>query len=205
MEVIDGKNPAVGMPLFEEEGRERYLDTDELARLLPVLMDDGGQIAKITRFLLATGLRLNECLSCEWKNIDINNHVMRIPGTGAKSKKTDSIPLNAAAVQVLEECDRNNDYPFANPHTGKPFVSIKKGFQNLMEKAELRGVTAHTLRHTAASLMINSGRSLYDVQKVLRHSSSQFTEKYAHLSQQSVMAASDTISQQLQRAASGKQ
>ena len=74
-----------------------------------------------------------------------------------------------------------------------------------MEQAEIEGVTAHTLRHTAASMMINAGRSLYDVQAVLRHSSSQVTEKYAHLSKQTVMAASDTISEQLMRAASGSQ
>ena len=66
-------------------------------------------------------------------------------------------------------------------------------------------ITLHGLRHTAASLMINSGRSLYDVQKVLRHSSSAVTEKYSHLSKQSVMAAVDTISEQLQRAAAGNQ
>ena len=130
---------------------------------------------------------------------------MRIPGAGAKSKKTDSIPLNAAAIQVLQECDKNTDYPFANPATGKPYVSIKKGFQKLMKQADIEGVTAHTLRHTAASIMINSGRSLYDVQKVLRHSSSAVTEKYSHLSPQSVMAASDTISDQLLRAAAGNQ
>ncbi len=72
-----------------------------------------------------------------------------------------------------------------------------------MDRAGIEGVTAHTLRHTSASMMINAGRSLYDVQAVLRHSSSQVTEKYAHLSKQSVMTASDTISDQLMRAASG--
>lgn len=72
-----------------------------------------------------------------------------------------------------------------------------------MKEAKLENVTAHVLRHTAASIMINSGRSLYDVQRVLRHSSSIVTEKYSHLSQQSVMAASDTISEQLLKAASG--
>jgi len=57
MEVIDIKNPAVGIPMFEETSRERHLDSDELARLLPVLIADDDQIAKIIRFLLATGLR----------------------------------------------------------------------------------------------------------------------------------------------------
>ena len=203
MEVIDAKNPAIGIPMFEEVGNERYLNEDELKRLMPVLMKTDNQIARITHFLLTTGLRLGECLNCRWEHIDIDNRVMVIPSKNAKSKKTDSIPLNDAAVQVLEKCDKNLPYPFANPATGKPYVSIKKGFLKLMEKATLQGVTAHTLRHTAASMMINAGRSLYDVQKVLRHSSSTVTERYSHLSQQSVMAASDTISEQLMRAASG--
>jgi integrase len=203
MEVIDIKNPAVGIPLLPEESKERYLDPGELSRLMPVLMNDDGQIAKIIRFLLATGLRLGECLNCEWSHIDIDNKVMTISSAMSKSKKTASIPLNAAAIQVLGECDREFDHPFANHKTELPFVTPKKGFQKLMKQAGLEGVTAHTLRHTAASIMINAGRSLYDVQKVLRHSSSTVTEKYSHLSPQSVMAASDTISDQLMRAASG--
>ena len=205
MEIIDIKNAAVSIPLFEEVGRERYLDSNELARLMPVLINDGGKIAKITHFLITTGLRLNEALQAQWQNINIENRIMVIPSKNAKSKKTDSIPLNSAAIQVLQKCDRSTPYPFANPRTGKPYVSIKKGFQKLMKQAEIEGVTAHTLRHTAASMMINAGRSLYDVQAVLRHSSSQVTEKYAHLSKQTVMAASDTISDQLMRAASGGQ
>ncbi len=203
MEIIDIKNPAVGIPLFPEESKERYLNNEELSRLMPVLIDDNGQIAKITRFLLATGLRLGECLNCKWEHIS-DNRVMVIPSTNAKSKKTDSIPLNDAAVQILEECSNNTDYPFVNLTTKKPYVSIKKGFQNLIKKAGLQGVTAHTLRHTAASIMINSGRSLYDVQKVLRHSSSTVTEKYSHLSPQSVMAASDTISDALMQASGNR-
>ena len=203
MEVIDARNPAEGIPMLEEVGRERYLDSEELDRLLPVLMEDGGQIAKITRFLLATGLRLGECLNCEWKHINIDNKVMVIPSARSKSKKTASIPLNAAAIQVLQEADHDSDFPFANSTTGKAYVSIKKGFKKLMDRAGIEDVTAHTLRHTAASMMINAGQSLYSVQAVLRHSSSQVTEKYAHLSKQTVMAASDTISEQLMRAAAG--
>ena len=70
-----------------------------------------------------------------------------------------------------------------------------------MEQAGIEGVTAHTLRHTAASMMINGGRSLFDVQKVLRHSSPMVTQRYAHISRQTILDASDTISQQLLKAA----
>lgn len=195
-------NPAEGLKMYEEIGNDRHLDEDELKRLIPVLIEADNQIARVTLFLLASGLRLSECLHCRWEHIDIQNRVMMIPSANAKSKKTDSIPLNDAAIQVLHECDNGTiDYPFANPKTGKPFVSIKKTFNKLLQQAEIEGVTAHTLRHTAASMMINAGRSLYDVQKVLRHSSSTVTEKYSHLSRETVMAASDTISDQLMRAA----
>jgi len=198
MEVINIKNPAVGIPLFEEQGRERYLNAEELYKLIPVLMENNGQIAKIIRFLLATGLRLGECLHCEWEHIDIQNKVMVIPSKNAKSKKTDSIPLNDAAIQVLEECDKNLP-PFYNLATKKAYVSIKKGFKNLMQQAEIEGVTAHTLRHSFASMLLKKGSSLSCIQRILRHSDISVTQKYAHLSPASVQAASDTISEQLMR------
>jgi integrase len=126
---------------------------------------------------------------------------MSIPASHAKSKRLDSIPLNSAAIAVLSECDKSHPYPFCNPATGKPFVSIKKSFKTLMTRANLNGVTAHTCRHTAASLMINGGQSLYSVQRILRHSTSRVTEKYSHLSTRTLQEASDTISQQLLAAA----
>lgn len=205
MEIIDLKrNPAVGIPLFEEVNNERYLDSEELARLMPVLIKSDTQPARVIRMLLSCGLRLSECLHCEWKHIDLDNRVMVIPSKIAKSKKTDSIPLNDAAIQVLQECDRNSPYPFVNLRTGRPYTTIDKSFKSLLKQADIEGVTAHTLRHTAASILINGGRTLYDVQKILRHSSPIVTQKYAHISQSTILEASATIAQELQRA-SGNQ
>ena len=200
LEVIDVKNPAVGIPLLEEEGRERFLDQAELARLMPILLRAEGQFempGKIIRYLLATGIRIGECFHCQWDHIDLENKMMSIPASHAKSKKLDSIPLNAVAIAVLSECDKSGPYPFANPSTGKPYVSIKKSFKTLMAHAELNGVTAHTCRHTAASLMINGGQSLYSVQRILRHSTSRVTEKYSHLDSRSLRNASAALSDQL--------
>ena len=209
LEIIDCKNPAVGIPLYFEEGRERFLDKDELARLMPVLMKTEGQYvvpARIIRFELATGLRSAECRHAMWQSIDLDGKIMFIPRARSKNLKADSIPLNTAAISVLEECDRNSSpYPFANLATGKPYVSIKKSMATLMKQAGLEGVTAHVLRHTAASMLINSGHSLYSVQRLLRHSTSAVTEKYAHLSTRSLQDASDSISDQLMKAAEPKE
>ena len=206
MEIIDlARNPAVGIGLLPEVGKERYLSEEELSRLLPVLTQDSGTISKIIQFLLASGLRLNECLRAEWKNIDMQNKLMVIPSKDAKSTKVDSIPVNSVMIKILESCSRTTPYPFSNPKTGKPYVSIKKGFAKLMRQAGIEGVTAHTMRHSFASCLINQGVSLYLVQRLLRHSSSKVTEKYSHLTNTSVMAASDAISETLFRAAAGNQ
>ena len=208
MEILDLKrNPCQGIKLYPEMNNTRYLSSDELARLIPILIKDDSQPARIIRFLLATGLRRSECFHTQWKDIDLVNRVLLIPSTRSKSKKTDSVPLNDAAIQVLQKCDKSTPYPFVNLRTGQPYTTINKSFQRFLKLANIKEkITLHGLRHTAASLMINSGRcSLYDVQKVLRHSSSTVTEKYSHLSKKSALAAVDTISQQLFQAASGNQ
>ncbi len=206
MEIIDiHNNPASRLALLPEEGKERFLSEEEVSRLMKVLNNDNQQISKIVQFLLASGLRLNECLRAEWKNLDMQNKLMVIPSKNAKSKKVDSIPINTVMLKILESCSRSTPYPFENPKTGKPYVSIKKGFAKLMRQAGIEGVTAHTMRHSFASILINQGVSLYLVQRLLRHSSSKVTEKYSHLTNTSVMAASDAISETLFRAAAGNQ
>ena len=49
----------------------------------------------------------------------------------------------------------------------------------------------HDLRHSFASLLINNGRTLYEVQHILGHTHVKTTQKYAHLSQDTLLAASN--------------
>jgi len=49
------------------------------------------------------------------------------------------------------------------------------------------------LRHNFASVLINSGRSLYEVQKLLGHSNSKTTERYAHLQQSTLKDAVNLV------------
>jgi integrase len=74
-----------------------------------------------------------------------------------------------------------------------------------MDRAGIEGVTVHDLRRTAGSMVLNAGGTLLEVQRLLRHSSPVVTEKhYARLTTQTLQKASDTISEQLLRAASGE-
>jgi site-specific recombinase XerD len=53
----------------------------------------------------------------------------------------------------------------------------------------------HDLRHVHASILVNSGRSLYEVQKLLGHSQLSTTQRYAHLTQDTLREAAEKVGQ----------
>ena len=67
-------------------------------------------------------------------------------------------------------------------------------------KANLSNLRIHDLRHQFASFLVNNGRSLYDVQMILGHSSPVVTQRYAHLSTKSLQEAANSASVQIQAA-----
>jgi len=56
----------------------------------------------------------------------------------------------------------------------------------------LKDVRIHDLRHSYASFLVNAGRSLYEVQRLLGHTQIKTTQRYAHLSQDTLLAAANT-------------
>lgn len=196
-EIID-KNPIARIKLFKEDNKvEHYLSDDELQRLMTVFkMDRNRMVCNIAKFLLVTGCRLNEALSATWSNIDIVNRVWVIPALHSKSKKIRSVPLNDAALVILEELGTKDDHEhlFINSRTGERFYNIHKTWGRLRTEAGLPHLRLHDLRHQFASFLVNSGRTLYEVQQILGHSDPMVTQRYAHLSSKSLQAASASAS-----------
>jgi integrase len=83
---------------------------------------------------------------------------------------------------------------FANPKTHKPFVSIFCSWNTARKSVGLEDVRIHDLRHSFASFLVNNGRSLYEVQRILGHTQIKTTQRYAHLSNDSLLAAANEIS-----------
>jgi site-specific recombinase XerD len=76
--------------------------------------------------------------------------------------------------------------------TGKiTFEQIHRPWDNVRKAAGLPDVRIHDLRHSMASNMVISGQSLFLVSKVLGHTTLRMTERYAHLSQETLLAAVD--------------
>ncbi len=192
------KSPAQHVSLYRVENTlDDHLNFEKMKKLLAVLQADHNRpVALIAMFLLSTGCRLNEVLSATWSQIDRENRRMVIPSSRSKSKKPRLIVLSDSAIDILNqlgESEKLNGHIFLSMRSGKRLTNIDKAWRRMRAAAGLT-VRLHGLRHTYASCMINSGRTLYDVQVCLGHSSPTVTQKYAHMSSKSMQAAANCVS-----------
>ncbi len=186
-------NPCKGVPLLEENNkRERYLSVAEAQSLYASMcQSENPLLAYIVPMLILTGARKREVLDARWEDFDMVRCLWRIPMT--KSGKARHVPLSDGAVQILGTVPHKEDCPwaFANPKTGKPFVSIFYAWDSARKRAGLSELRIHDLRHSFASLLVNAGRTLYEVQHILGHTQVKTTQRYAHLSQSTLRDAAN--------------
>lgn len=197
---IDGvdSNPAKELKNLKEDNKiERYLTPEQTTRLLTAVRHSQNPLlADIVAFLLFTGARKREALDAKWQDVDWRQKLWRIPKT--KSGKVRHVPLSTGALRLLQDLQEKVDpaieHIFANPRTGKPFVSIFYSWDTARKEARLPELRIHDLRHSFASFLVNAGRSLYEVQELLGHADIRTTSRYAHLSRERLREAVEVVS-----------
>jgi integrase len=196
------RNPAAAVRKYREDNaRERYLKPDEIVRLLAVLKDwPNPSVAGLLRFLLFTGLRRGEAMTMPWRCVEREQNTVYLERTKSGRKRT--VYLNELARGVIEEmwALRKRDHPYVFPgHKRRsPLVNPMRAFREIRKAAKLgKDLRIHDLRHSFASLAISGGASLYEVQKLLGHSSSVMTARYAHIGDQALANAAEGVARQI--------
>ena len=188
-------NPTKDVPLFEDRAgkKERYLTQDEAKRLYEaVKASENTMLQFIVPMLILTGARKREVLDARWEDFDLSHRQWRIPTT--KSGRPRHVPLSDGVLQLLASLPHDDcPWVFPNPKTRKPYVSIFISWNSARTKAGLADVRMHDLRHSFASFLVNAGRSLYEVQKILGHTQVKTTQRYAHLSQDTLVDACNSV------------
>lgn len=191
-----GANPVRGIRMHQENNqRHRYLSGDELRSFLDALEAEPSRaLADALRFLLMTGARRTEVLQARWDAIDLDKQQWYLPHT--KNGKSRFVLLNDAAVELLRQRPRTegNVYVFPGRNEGGPIINPYKGFQRALARSGIAGLRIHDLRHSFASLAINNGATLYEVQHLLGHSDSKTTTRYAHVASANLRKASAHVS-----------
>jgi integrase len=228
--VPEGTNPARKIDKFKEHRRERFLTGEELERLgsaireaetkgiawdvderkpeakhLPKAKNRFTKIdpfaAAALRLLLFTGCRLREILHLKWEHVDLERGLLFLPDSKT-GKKT--IILNAPALAVLSSLDRlgPNVIPGDNPK--QPRADLKRPWQAVSKRADLDRVRLHDLRHTYASFGAGGGLGLPIIGKLLGHAQVATTQRYAHLDNDPLRRASESIAGRIAAALDGK-
>ena len=88
---------------------------------------------------------------------------------------------------------------------GKALHNPRRAFDRLLKAAGIEHLRIHDLRHSFASLAVNAGATLYEVQDLLGHSSAQMTQRYAHLANSGRRAAVGKVGRIIRSAAMAPQ
>lgn len=186
-------NPATEFKVVQpQNGRERFLTSEETQRLKDALeQSKHPQLKHIVALMLMLGFRKRELLDAKWEHVDLERRSWLIPLS--KSGKPRRVVISSVALNVLAELPRWDKCPYVvpNPTTLKPYITVQHHWNAARKKAGLPEVRMHDLRHSFASNLVNSGRSILEVSKLLGHSSVVMSQKYAHLADETLFSAVD--------------
>jgi site-specific recombinase XerD len=196
-------NPCKGISeLLENNKMERFLSSDEAQRLRLAIAGSANQmLGPIVKLMMLSGCRRGEALNAKKADFDLERGSWLIPNP--KGGKARHIPMNSNAVKSVKSTlllgtalvynYEQNPYLFVNPSTGLPFEQIYYSWDTARKKAGLDNLRIHDLRHSFASAMVNSGMTLYDVKEILGHANIKTTQRYAHLSNQRLREAAESV------------
>jgi len=231
-EVSFADNPARAVERFSESGRERFLTSEELARLgdvlregetigLPYSIDESKAKAKnapkpqsrrvkldpyavaAIRLLILTGARLREILDAQWSQLDLERSVLFLPDSKTGKKP---LYLSAAAQSVLAEIPRikNNPHIIVGATKDTSRADLHRPWKAVRRAAGLDGVRVHDLRHSFASFGAGASLGLPIIGKLLGHSQAATTHRYAHLDADPLRRAAETIGNTIAAAMDGR-
>jgi integrase len=152
-------------------------------------------------------------LNAEWSQFDLKRATWTKPSHNTKQKKIEHVPLNKAALQILERMAKRGATGYLFPGSvsesrarvtlRRPWVQVCKAaglvssYQVIGNKRVLTRYRPlyriHDLRHSFASHLVSKGTSLHIVGKLLGHTQPQTTQRYAHVADQALREAAEQV------------
>ena len=200
LEGVRKDNPAQYVPTPKlDQSLPEYLSTEEAGALVTAPKADTLLAARdraILELLYGCGLRVAECVGLDESDVDLADGLVRARGKGRKER---IVPLGAKAADAAGayfrakrramEAGWDARAAFLN-RSGRRLTTRWVG--KMVERYALRAnlskdPSPHTLRHSYATHMLESGADLRGIQELLGHASLSTTQKYTHVSVQQLL------------------
>jgi integrase len=196
-EGIRPDNPARGAKRQADGSRKRRLTAHEyrmVGKALKAAHDDADvdQGLQGIWLLALTGCRLGEVETLKWIETDVHGGCFRL----ADSKEGASVrPIGKAVFDVLAKIERRKDCPYVLPaaRSDGRYGGMARAMDRIMTRAGLDDVSAHTFRHSYASVAGDLGYSDSTIETLLGHSAGTVTSKYIHRLDTVLIAAADNV------------
>lgn len=190
----DKNTPAVIELPRQPPPRDRHLTREEYR----ALRDGASPTPHAQNFIVvayATAGRAGAVLELTWDRVDFKRGLVQLATEDEHGNKGRAlVPMNDSLRAALEAAKTTALSNFVIEYAGRPVRSIRKAFQTACERAGLKGVTPHVLRHTAAVHMAEAGTPMSEISQFLGHSSSRVTEKvYARYSPEYLRRAASAL------------
>jgi len=186
--------------LPEEAKRITYLTPEQCKRLLQSAKQIDRELHLFILIGLGTAMRSGEIMSIRLENIDLNHLRIFIPKAkaGARNQPISKELSDYLADYLKKYCTKKQVWLF--PATRKNEkrghrTSVTKSFKTAVINAGLdpKLVLRHTLRHTAISLLVQSGVDLPTVMTISGHKTLRMVERYSHRDGKHIQAAMDKL------------
>lgn len=215
-------NPARGVKLYQEEGRERFLSQPEIERVCDALDLLPNQVsADALRLMLLTGARKMEACKARWGEFALDAGMWTKPAANMKGKERHRIPLSDAAIALLSslrDCAVRegrdvaaDGFVFPGDGATGHLGDVKRAWRRVTEKAGIgryeehaasggrvrrrwtTDVRPHDLRHTFASLAAANSHSLPVVGRLLGQRKVTSTARYTHFADATLRVAANHV------------
>jgi integrase len=189
-------NPCKGIERNHEEGRERFFSQGELAAISDALAAYPGVAADCVRLVMLTGCRPAEAMRAEWPEFENEPGYWIKPSAHTKQRKVHRLPLSPPAIELIERLRkaRKGNWVFPGDIAGEPLKALWHVWHFVRKQTGL-GADArlYDLRHTFASVGAGGGLGLPIIGRLLGHTQSRTTQRYAHLADDPLREAADKI------------
>jgi len=137
--------------------------------------------------LFKSGLRFAEMTHIRWENIDWQRNQIRLVDTKGSTPRVCMLPDEVRII--LHPIYKERGYVFLNKKTGKPIGSLKTLFKNACQRAGIKRISPHQLRHAFATYTLEATSNLRLVQEMLGHKDVRTTQVYTHITTDMMRAA----------------
>jgi len=184
----------------QEKYLPQFLTEEEVAKLIETVIpkdakgEFGWRDKAILETFYSTGIRISELVGLSASDVDSIGGIIKVMGKGKKER---IVPIGEKAIEAIRDYlvkrKKQADALFLNRFGSR---ITARGVRNIVDKylalAGIRqGISAHTLRHSFATHLLNRGADLRSVQELLGHANLSTTQIYTHLTTEKLKSVYD--------------